>query len=436
MQMLPNTFNAPTMDPFEALAVNKDDDKPPPPPAVIRPFKQQTDLKLVRYLVGSSVMEPSSLANQHALFSPIGVVLTLALSHFLILRFGGYPAALHDLVSSSPKPFNPEANVLQTVSDFLILVPVLVGPPIALLALFEFRHRNLFEDEMRRAIGEEDLRDIKGYYAVEDVSSAKAKKGKAAAARKTEQDKPASTDGQQQQQRKGFWVLEYDHRLIGAVALDGLKPGQKLDSAIDHVGAAAAAKAVKKEEAGSLTVPTSEGEGESTATEAKEGDKGYSLRSRSAGKSTPSLSVTPPTPSSGTAPSSFSLDSASALPSGTLHLRRFATSLSFRSAGIEDDLLDFVERRAFAPSSSLSSSSGGESDAPEPADQLVLALRPSVQRSLRRRLQQRGWTLVPAGSELDIASSSRGSVLDYVWPLSLKERTLVLRRSAWEARQK
>lgn len=29
-----------------------------PPPAAIRPFDTKTDLKLVRYLVGASVMEP------------------------------------------------------------------------------------------------------------------------------------------------------------------------------------------------------------------------------------------------------------------------------------------------------------------------------------------------------------------------------------------
>lgn len=29
-----------------------------PPPAAIRPFERETDLKLVRYLVGASVMEP------------------------------------------------------------------------------------------------------------------------------------------------------------------------------------------------------------------------------------------------------------------------------------------------------------------------------------------------------------------------------------------
>jgi len=29
-----------------------------PPPAVLRPFVPETDLKIVRYLVGASVMEP------------------------------------------------------------------------------------------------------------------------------------------------------------------------------------------------------------------------------------------------------------------------------------------------------------------------------------------------------------------------------------------
>lgn len=48
-------------DPFEVLRSDYDPNapsKPAPPPASIRPFVAATDLKIVRYLVGASVMEP------------------------------------------------------------------------------------------------------------------------------------------------------------------------------------------------------------------------------------------------------------------------------------------------------------------------------------------------------------------------------------------
>ncbi|BGP25014.1 acyl-CoA N-acyltransferase domain protein [Rhodotorula toruloides] len=395
-----------------------------PPPAAIRPFNIQTDLKLVRYLVGASVMEPSSLANQAALFTPYSILACLALSHFLITRYtSGYPALVHNYIyPNAPKALNLGSTYGQTIADFLLIIPLLIAPPIAILAVFEWRHRNLFEMEMRRTIGEEDLRDIEAYYNVESEKAAVGGVPK----------KPAKGESTSRpEERKGFWVLEYDNRLIGAVGLDGRKPGQPLDSVVDQIIASAEASKKAKKSGATLSADAAGASGETSAT----ADSGASnLRSRTK-QSTPSVSVTPPTPSSGTSPASFTLDPSASLPEGTLHLRRFATSMSFRSAGIEDELLDFVAKYAFA-----------STDSPiEPAKQIVVTLRPTVQKSMRKVLERHGFEFVPKGSELEvpivggpraaIAKKHVKTIAERLWPLDLGARTMVLKRSTWDKTQ-
>ncbi|GAA6053189.1 hypothetical protein JCM3770_000017 [Rhodotorula araucariae] len=420
-----NQFSAPTMDPFEAFA--RVPDAPPPPPARIRPFNSAADLNLTRFLVGSAVMEPSSQANQVGLFKPLSVAVWLVSVHLLVTRVAsGYPAVLHNyLYPATPKSVNPNATVLQTVTDAVILIPLLIAPAIALLALFEWRHRNLFEMEMRRAIGEEDMRDVQGYY---DVQPDTAGSGQSEGVEDSEASVPAASAlearSSRPEQRRGFWVLEYDNRLIGAIGLDGFRPGQRLDSVVDRI---IAAQQEKKRAEGAPNDAAASAHSSALAS----ASSGSTLRPR--GASAPSVSVTPPTPSSGTAPSSFTLDPSASLPEGTLHIRRFATSLSFRSAGIEDDLLSFVADYAFGPSAA-----GEERGLPAPAKQLVVALIPAVQRSLRAALARNGFELVPRGSELELApsvASGEKSLAARLWPVDLAQRTMVLRRATWEERK-
>jgi hypothetical protein len=109
--------------------------------------------------------------------------------------------------------------------------------------------------------------------------------------------------------------------------------------------------------------------------------------------------------------------------------------MSFRAADIEDDLLEFAAKAAFSVQ---------DENSPPPARQLVIALRPTVQTSLKRRLEKHGWTIVPQGSELEVPLSgaspisppSTPSIVSRIWPLSLEPRTMVLRRSDWEENQK
>ncbi|POY70455.1 hypothetical protein BMF94_6523 [Rhodotorula taiwanensis] len=421
----PETLHRPIADPFDELVGRTrapvdptvEVEGPPPPPAVIRPFNPKTDLKLVRYLIGAVVMEPSSLANQAALFKPVSLALWLGITHLLITRFtNGYPAFVHNrLYPDQPRVSNMGSQPVSPIWEIITLLPVVVAPVIAILAVFEWRHRNLFEAEMRRAIGEEDMRDIQTYYGVDNQGGAH-EVGKATTGTPEQDAKNAP------KQRHGFWVLEFDNRMLGAVGLDGRKPGQPLDSVADQIEAGAD----KKLEG--ATASFGEDKAASTATSI-EGDKS-TLKVR--GKAAPSVSVAPPSPSSGDAQQTFSLDSTSPLPAGTLHLRRFGTSLSFRPAGIDDDLLVHVAKVAFSPSVSP--------DQPEPAQQLVFSIRSTIQKSLRQALERNGWELVPRGSELELASSSAAvkantSVVDPIWPLNLSERTMVLRRSRWEQSQ-
>ncbi|GAA5833302.1 hypothetical protein JCM9279_001488 [Rhodotorula babjevae] len=434
------------MDPFEALA-SSDPDAPAPPPARIRPFNPDKDLKLTRYLVGAAVMEPSSQANQVALFKPASLLVWAGLTHLLITRVAnGYPAVLHNhLYPHIPKAVNDKAPIVQTLTDSLILIPLVLAPAIMLLAVFEWRHRNLFEMKMRRAIGDEDMRDVEAYYDVRSepatTASEEGEKKPVTRARVKQQRQEQQDEGgkegpgaaSQPAQRQGFWVLEYDNRLIGAVGLDGYKPGRPLDSVVDLLIAAAREK---KLGAGAASEAAA-GEKDDTATTTATASTSPESTLRPRGANAPSVSVTPPTPVSGAPPSPFTLDPSASLPQGTLHIRRFATSMSFRTAGIEDDLLAFVADYAFAPAPDAVAKDGEPLAAP--AQQLVVAVLPDVQSSLRKALARNGFELVPRGSELDLAqsgaTSGEKSWAAKLWPVSLEQRTMVLRRATWEARQ-
>lgn len=270
---------------------------------------------------------------------------------------------------------------MQSATEWLSITPLIVVAPIVLLALFEMRHRSMFEDKMSRAIGEEDMRDIEGYYAI------------------------GEKDG-----KNGFWVLEYDGRIIGAVGLDGRKPGQQLDAAVDHPKTTGDKKIEDTPAADSTDAASS------SATTSSP----YPLRSRGKASFTtsetkPTLSVTPPNPSLSSSP----------LPSGTLHLRRFATSLSFRPANIEDDLLSFISEYAF-----------GQQTGQEENKQIVITLRPAVEKALAKRLRKNGFVVVPKGAESEVegvdAKDAKGGIVAALWPLDLSAKTFVLTREQWK----
>ncbi|SCZ88668.1 BZ3500_MvSof-1268-A1-R1_Chr2-1g04560 [Microbotryum saponariae] len=359
------------------------------PSAKIRPFKASSDLKVFRFLLGAQLQEPSASSNSAALFSPLGLLGWAVLTQFFVTMIGkGWPSSLRYLVSMGryPVPAYHDSSLIHHGTEWLTSLPLFIAPPIILLALFEMVHRPRFEDEVQRAIGEEDMRDIEGYYGT---------------AEKTNDSETG---------RKGAWVLEYDQRIIGLVTLDGRKPGQNLDSVVD------------------LTVDNNDKiDGpESAQSTAADATTGTLLRQRNSKISdAPSLSLTPPTPSLGTPPSTKPIAS-TPLPKGVLHIRRFATSLSFRPADIEDDLLDFVADYAF--------------ESPE-TTKLVIACRPVPEAAFARRLKKNSYQAVPKGSELEVPiigksthprpRSGLDKVVATIWPISLEPRTFVLTREAY-----
>ncbi|KAL8281057.1 hypothetical protein RQP46_006415 [Phenoliferia psychrophenolica] len=392
------------LDPFTLLK-DKTPPKPAPPPAAIRPFSASKDLKVARYLIGAGIMEPSSLANLNTLWTPFFLFVWAAFTHILVVRFGrGWPTSLHLLIAGEGFQAAWESlPFLQGVTQWLTIIPLLVTPPIVLLAAFELRHRNRFEDEMSRAIGEEDMRDIPAYYATDNLVLEAGEKPLVA----------------EEGGRKGFWVFEFDGRMIGAMALDGRRPAKTLDSIVDLPSPVES----DNKEDGAAAVP------EEAATTSTATDSPYPLRNRKSKASATETEVT----SKAFEPSSYT---------GTVQLRRFATSPSFRPAKIEDDLLQLAAAFAFAPTSTTTTL--------PPAKRITIALRPTVEKPLLARLKANGFKPLPSGDVDELnpdgwkdgkaaaggVLGSISSLLDKVWPLDLSWKTYALDRDAWVTAQK
>lgn len=335
-------------------------------------------------------MSSSSLANQEALYKPVVLLVWAAMTWVAVVYFGrGWPTsllrALHITSQNEVVP-GGSRTLLQHATEYLSVLPMLVAPPIVLLALFEFRHRYMFEDEMARAIAEEDLRDIDGYYGNGDDASANAN---------------------QKENPRGFWVLEYDGRIIGAMGLDGRKPGAQLDSLADKTKVEGAPANGKSHDSSASSTAVAD-----TSTE-------RALRSRSKAAQQTAAAGVPA--------------DESALPAKVLHLRRFATSYTFRPSDIEDDMLDYVSAHAFASSD---------------ADSLVITLRPTIERGLASRLAKNGWKELTKGDEREAVSARMRAqevrrsetgpgwkrIVGAIWPVSLEPKTYAIDRIAWESK--
>ena len=330
----------------------------------------------------------SSLANQAALFKPTILLLAAGLTHLIVTYLGrGWPDDLRNLFVKTAGASDSDGSLMVKVTQWLSITPLIIVAPIVFLAIFEMRHRNVFEDEMSRAIGEEDMREIESYYSVE------------------------KKDG-----KSGFWVLEYDGRIIGVMGLDGRKPGQQLDSVVDMPKSDSTD--VKTVEDAPSVVDTDGGS--TSAISASP----YPLRSRAKKGST--TATTAPSTTSSLVDATASRYPSLSLPAGILHLRRFATSLSFRPADIEDDLLSFACDYAF------SGSSGSPSN-----QQIVIACRPAVEKGLAKRLRKNGWVMLGKGDQAELSSErekKQGGLVEMLWPLDLSPRTFSITREQWEKR--
>lgn len=331
------------------------------------------------------MMEPSSSANQAALWSPVMLITWAILTHLLVVYIGtGWPEWLN--------VFNGVKYVWGSwpyeAVQVLKVLPAIVSPPVVLLAGFEMKHRNLFEETMTRAIGEEDLIDVEGYYSTKDSVVGK-------------EEKSVEEVGG----RRGFFVLEYDNRIIGAFGVDGRKPGKVLETIVGLP----LPDSKKVDSPAAITA---------TATTPALPESPYLLRNRSTKTGTPSSSLSP--------------SSSDSTYTDTVQLRRFGTSLSFRPAGIDEDLINYAAAFAFSTAS--------PSTLP-PAKKLIYTLRPSIEQDLLVKLTAAGFKEVADGSELVYEPeawkveklSISQSLVNKLWPISLVWKTYALTKEDWAA---
>lgn len=213
--------------------------------------------------------------------------------------------------------------------------------------------------------------------------------------------------------KSGFWVVEYDGRVVSAMGLDGHKPGRHLASTVDVVKQYTSHR--KQSESSSTVAST-----DSAFTSATSSSP-HVLRSRTK-PSTADARPSPPSTSStpGSSDPILFPSPPSSLPARTLHLRRFATSLCFRPVTIADDLLSFVGNFAFSSSTDAVDN-----------ERIVVVARPSLEQEFVKRLRKNGWTMLPRGDEwelIDGHETKLGGLVETIWPLDLSPRTFVLTR--------
>ncbi|KAJ7361681.1 hypothetical protein DFH08DRAFT_844860 [Mycena albidolilacea] len=138
--------------------------------ALIRPIDDSDD-KLVRFMVAKANMESLAAANRRALYSPLYIAVWLALS-----------AAFIEFMDWYPKPHYGFLGYLQPLPGFAtIFVPLMFA--------VDWINRPYFEDLTQAALRAPDMRaSIKAHYS----------------------RSPAS----------GFWIVEYGDKFVGLIAID------------------------------------------------------------------------------------------------------------------------------------------------------------------------------------------------------------------------
>jgi len=138
--------------------------------ATIRPIKD-SDEKLVRFMVAKANMESLAAANRRAYYNPLFIAVWLGLS-----------AAFIEFMNWYPKPQYGWIGYLQPLPGFAtIFVPLIFA--------IDWLNRPYFENLTQDALRAPDMRgNIKDHYARSSAS--------------------------------GFWILEYDEKFVGLIAID------------------------------------------------------------------------------------------------------------------------------------------------------------------------------------------------------------------------
>ncbi|GHJ89064.1 hypothetical protein NliqN6_5466 [Naganishia liquefaciens] len=264
-------------------------DAPAAQPTGIRPYRE-SDLKEVRMMVGTSVMEGLARANKQTYFHPLILTIYIVTALALDYHLGWLP---REDIWWSP----------------ISLLTGFGAAALPLLGVVEFINRDYFETLMRLRLGAADLLSILDYYG------------------------------------SNFSVLEYKREIIGLIAVDYKRPGENLESVISGVRKDDIKSGLNlgwlknrgdsKEQAAAEPLGSS---GLSSATDSKDA----TLRNR---KSQPSV-VVPSNPSG----SAHTSSAPNHLRGSTAHIRHLFVDAQYRNKGLEEELITHALRTAFDPS--------------------------------------------------------------------------------------
>ncbi|EGG13000.1 uncharacterized protein MELLADRAFT_101362 [Melampsora larici-populina 98AG31] len=155
------------------------------PPASIRPYEHEKDFKFIRYLIGASILSRTGPANIHLFWSnPLIYIWVIISTTYIPIK----------RMLLSDEEFGKD-EFKEMVIEILMKLPVFVGPPLILLVLLNWCHRRYFNSIMKEVISREDMKNPKSYYNGQ-----------------TFQGKGIG--------ESSIWVLDYDDRQIGVVAIE------------------------------------------------------------------------------------------------------------------------------------------------------------------------------------------------------------------------
>ncbi|KNZ59747.1 hypothetical protein VP01_166g9 [Puccinia sorghi] len=158
-----------------------------PPAGFIRAYRHGSDQKYLSLLVGTTILCRTAAANQ-ALFwrNPLVYLWTILFTIYQAIHHQQDHHHLHQ-------------QQLSLLSSILIRLPFLFAPPLILLVLLNRANRNYFHHILVNTLARPDLRDPVRYYS-----------------------RPPSLGDHKEEScvQSAIWVLDYDGRQLGIIALD------------------------------------------------------------------------------------------------------------------------------------------------------------------------------------------------------------------------
>jgi GNAT superfamily N-acetyltransferase len=167
------------------------------PAGTIRVYNHQKDYKYLKFLIGSAILSRTAAANQKLFWgNPLVYLWTTLFTLYIALQHFRLPQQELDHASQ------PASQHLSIISAILIRLPFLFAPPLILLVLLNRANRSYFHSLLVHTLAHPDLRDPVSHYL-----------------------NPTQTDDQKREEEEAevksrIWVLDYDGRQLGVLALD------------------------------------------------------------------------------------------------------------------------------------------------------------------------------------------------------------------------